>query len=57
MVLKAEASFTMGKKKDKIDKKTLVFVKIFVDVFQGITKSCQAPPFPPLLSPNASIFG
>lgn len=58
MVLKAEVSFTVGKKKkDKIDKNTLIFVKIFVDVFQGITKSCQAPPFPSLLSPNASIFG
>lgn len=45
------------KKKDKIDKNSLIFVKIFVDVFQGITKSCQAPPFPPLPFPNVSIFG
>lgn len=41
MVLKAEVSFTM----EKIDKNILIFVKIFLDFFQGIAKTCQVPPF------------
>lgn len=40
MVVKPEVSCTM----EKIDKNIVVFVRIFLDVFQGIAKTCQAPP-------------
>lgn len=54
MVLKAEVSFSV----ERTDKNILVFVKIFLDVFQGIAKSCQGPPLILLcLTPDTSIFG